>query len=105
VEVGDRSHHTIYIFGYPAACAVGGNNPAVLVIDGRGRVIDPPTPTAAQCLYPFQYPLAPGGTVRRTIAVDLKGHWLKAKVILAGRTGMRYTLETRSVSVGFAANS
>jgi len=108
VRVENRSQHTVYLFGYPAACAVPGRNPAVLVLDKRGNVIDPPTPTGASCPYPLQYPLAPGSTVRQAITVDLHSEersWLNARVILAERTGLRYLVETKRLQVFFAANS
>ncbi len=95
VEVGNRSRHTIYLFGYPSACAVPGNNPNVLVLDEHGRAINPATPTREICPVPRLFPLAPGARVHRTIAVNLKGRYLQATVLLAKGTGAEYRLETK----------
>lgn len=99
------SAHTVLLRGYPAACADGGDNPLVLVLDDAGRRVYPPTAVPRECPYPLPVALAPGGVFRRTVTVHLTGTWLQGHLLLTHVHGGVTELNTRRLRVQSIPNS
>lgn len=99
VEVTNNSSHPINVDGFPNACGVNGNNPAVYVLDSHGRMVDPLPFTGASCPVPPAYFLNPGHTLLVSLTVDLKDWWLKARVYFIPMVGHWFNLETKPVHV------